>query len=119
MPKAPNIPKVITLSNYGPLMDALSNEPCLQCGSKVQEPPGVWFRREVVLEFPQGELCEGGLKTLALVGFERPTPLPLTGREGFVAQGLEGKVQVRKDLFYALLGLEMLPERRGRVLTNV
>ena len=116
---SPTIPKVITHKNMGPLLGALAQEPCFQCGSNIPEPEGAWFRRQVILEFPLGELYRDGLLTLALTGFDRPETLALTGKEGFNAQGLEGKVQVRKDLFLALMNLrDLLPEFRGRIITK-
>jgi hypothetical protein len=42
----------------------------------------------------------------------------LTGQEGFNAQGLEGKVRVRKPLFNALMNMDLLPRNRARILTT-
>jgi hypothetical protein len=95
----------------------LREEPCLQCGSNVPEPPNAWFREKVILEFPLGELCRNELSALALCGLNKPVILSLTGEEGFDAQGLEGKAQVKKDLLIALMCLrDILPERRCRIV---
>lgn len=108
---------IITHKNMGSHLKRLEKEPCLQPGSTVSEPPDAWFRKKVILEFPLGELAHDGLTTLALVGRERPDPVDLTGKEGFDAQGLEGKVQIETDLFCALMKLrDILPPYRGRIV---
>ena len=107
---------VITHQTLEPWLEKLKGEPYFQCGTRVSKPPE-WAFEEVTLEFPVGELCKDGLTTLALIGRQRPEPIPLTGREAFNAQGLEGKVQVRKPLINALLNLrDLLPPFRGRIL---
>jgi hypothetical protein len=114
----PNIPPVITHANMRPLLDAISAEPSFQPGKHMLPRPA-WLSQEVVLEFPLGELARDGLTTMALVGFNRPQQMDLTGREGFDAQGLEGKIQIRKPLFNALMNLrDILPPHRGRILTG-
>jgi len=66
---------------------------------------------------PTGELCEDGLKTLALVGRGEYSTVALTGKEGFNAQGLEGKVVISKPLFNALMAMrDLINPHRGRIL---
>ena len=72
----------------------------------------------MVLEFPLGELAEEGLKTVALVARSEHWTEPLTGKEGFTAQGLEGKVLVVKGLFGALINMDLMAEHRARILTK-
>ncbi len=116
----PPIPPVITHKNMGPFLDAIAREPEFQPGSRHTYDASKWYRRPVWLEFPLGELAKDTLTTMALVGRERPDPLPLTGEEGFNAQGLEGKVRIQRDLFTALLKLrDILPPFRGRIVTRL
>jgi len=114
------LPRIITHKNMGPLLKALSKDPYLRCGSKRRHDPDDWFWQQVVLEVPTGELCEDGLKTLALAGTgHHQSVLPLSGKEGFLAQGLEGKVMIRKPLFNALMNLrDLIPINRGRILVG-
>jgi hypothetical protein len=110
--------KIITHKNLNYWLKKVQGEPYFECGSTVKTPPA-WCYQEVTLEFPLGELCKDGLTTIALVGREKPEPVPLTGKEQFNAQGLEGKIQVRKPLFNALMNLrDLLPELRGRILLD-
>jgi hypothetical protein len=110
--------KIITHKNLDYWLKKVQGEPYFQCGSTVKETPA-WCYEEVTLEFPMGELCKDGLTTIALVGRERPEPTDLTGKEGFDAQGLEGKVQIRKPLFNALMNLrDLLPPFRGRIILD-
>lgn len=100
-----------------PLLDAISAEPYFQPGPQTAPRPK-WVDKVVVLEFPLGELAKDGLTTLALVGMGKNYETAgLTGKEGFNAQGLEGKVRVRKPLFNALMNMDLLPRGRGRILT--
>ena len=113
---SPKIPHVVTHANMGPLLDALLAEPEFACPMG-KAPEDAWYRREVILEVPLGELAKDGLTTLALVGCGRPATAPLTGKEGFSAQGLEGKAVIMKDLFSALMNLrDLVPVHRGRIL---
>lgn len=116
----PDIPPVIYHSNMEPLLDALQQEPEFQPGPQ-KTYPQAWYRRKVYLEFPTGELAEGGLKRMALVGWpaagkREPQHLPIKGDDRFNAQGLEGKVRVEKDLFGALMNMDLLPVHRGRIV---
>ena len=111
--------KVITHKNIRYYLNKLQREPQMQCG--VDAPNRTWrewFDAECTLEFPLGELADDGLKAIALAGIGKPVkPEPLTGKEGFNAQGLEGKVSVRKPLINALLNMrDLLPEHRGRII---
>jgi hypothetical protein len=116
---APKVPAVIDHSNMWDLLYAIAAEPYYQAGSRVPRDPHAWYNRIVTLEFPTGELAEGGLKTMALVGHETPESLPIKGDEKFNAQGLEGKVRIHKPLVNALLNLrDLLPAHRGRILTS-
>jgi hypothetical protein len=121
--KPPTLPKIITHKNMGPLLDAISAEPYFSPGPVRQHLRPEWVYRQVVLEFPTGELARNGLNTLALVGMAGRTgqyeTTALTGHEGFDAQGLEGKVRVRKPLFNALMNLrDLIPRRRGRIVVE-
>lgn len=112
------LPKVITHRNIKPILDAVNREPYFQPNSPITKRPD-WIDIPVILEFPCGEIAENGLKTICLFGRERPTPLPLIGNESFIAQGLEGKFQVRKPFFNALIALrDLLPPYRGRILVR-
>jgi len=119
----PKLPKYITHKNMKPVLDAIAKEPFFQIGSNVEHTGQEWFHQEVTLEFPLGEIAKDGLTTMALVGRAREEgrmeTCSLTGKEGFAAQGLEGKVRIRKDLFGALMNMrDTLPEFRGRIVTR-
>lgn len=116
----PVIPAVIDHRNMERLLSALLDEPEFRIGPNGYKPTGdEWYRSKVWLEFPTGELAKDGLTTLALVGRANPEHAALTGDEGFNAQGLEGKVRIRKDLFGALMNLrDLLPQHRGRIVTR-
>lgn len=108
--------KVITHENMSPLLEQLAAEPYFRPGSRVARRPA-WVDQPVTLEFPLGELAVDWLRTLSLTGGRLFATEPLDGSEGFDAQGLEGKVQVERDLFGALLCLrDVLPRRRGRIV---
>jgi len=110
---------IITHKNLQPFLDRLMAEPEFAIGSHTRPEGGVWYRQIVTLEFPTGEACKDGLTALALMGSNSHECVPLTGKEGFDAQGLEGKIQVRKDLFGALMALrDILPEHRGRIIAD-
>jgi len=112
------IPKVITHKNMGPIRDAIALEDEFQPGPGHKIKPRGWYRRPVVLEFPMGEIAEEALKSIALIGRSEHWTEGLTGKEGFRAQGLEGKVLVIKDLFGALINMDLLLPHRGRILTK-
>jgi len=113
------IPRIISHKNMGPLLKALSEEPCYQPGSQTAPQPEDWHQRPVWLEVPVGELVRDELTTLALVGRNPYEIVPLTGKEGFRAQGLEGKVRIRKTLFAALMALrDIVPQYRGRIVVS-
>ncbi len=108
--------KTITHDNLWCWLDKLATAPGLQIGDK-HRTWHEWYDAPCTLEFPLGELARDGLCTLALLGYERPEPQPLTGKEGFSAQGLESKVQIRKPLLNALFNMrDILPQNRGRIL---
>lgn len=110
---------IITHKNLQPYLDRLLAEPEFQPGNKTRYDASKWYRKTVRLEFPLGELVKDWLTTLALNGGKvRQTQTePLTGNEGFSAQGLEGKAVVEKELFSALMNLrDILPENRGRIV---
>lgn len=109
--------KIIDHKSIRKYLDRLQREPEFQCGSKYKPTGDEWYRQRVKLEFPTGEACEDGLKSLALIGRSNYETLGLDGSEGFDAQGLEGKVSVSKDLFSALMNLrDLLPAGRGRIV---
>lgn len=111
------MPTVITHQNIGLYLDRLQGEPEFKIGTTYKPTGDEWYRQRVQLEFPTGEAAKGGLQTMALIGRLEYTTEALTGKEGFDAQGLEGKVCVVKDLFSALMSLrDLLPERRGRIV---
>ena len=114
------VPRMIDHDNMQPLLDALEEEPCYQPGPSAPMPqPEDWHQQLVWLEFPTGEAARDGLTTLALIGRNYNETASLDGREGFLAQGLEGKVRVQKPLFSALMNLrDILPKRRGRIVTR-
>lgn len=113
------IPKVITHKNIEPLLDALLEEPEFKIGSSAKYDPAKWYRQTVTLEVPTGELAKDGLTTMALRGHSVPVIVELSGKEGFNAQGLEGKVQIRKELFSALMNMrDLIAPYRGRIVVE-
>jgi len=115
--EAPKMPRVITHANMHPVVDALCSLPCFQIGGE-GDPPD-WAYAPVVLEVPAGELAGDWLKAMALAGNRQRWTAPIKGDEGFAAQGLEGKVCIRTDLFGAVMSLrDIVPPHRGRILTN-
>ena len=113
------IPRVITHKTMGPLLAAISREPEFQCGSREPYDPSKWYRREVILEFPTGEIAKDMLTTMALLGRRDYETAVIDGSEQWNAQGLEGKIRVRKELLAALMNLrDILPEHRGRIVTE-
>ena len=107
---------IITHKNLRYWLGKLADHPDMQCGARTHD-PDAWFRANCTLEFPLGEIARDSLTTLALLGRERPDPAPLTGKEGFNAQGHEGKIAIDKPLIGALLNMrDLLPEYRGRIL---
>ena len=108
---------IITHKNIDKWLERLQREPEFQPGPDAPIRPNAWYRQQVTLEVPTGELAKDGLTTMALCGLEYPDVVPLTGKEGFNAQGLEGKVQVTKDLFGALMNMQdLIPANRGRIV---
>jgi len=108
------LPKVITHKNLPEVEEAI------RADIDAVSDPDHWAQQPVYLEFPAGEIAEDWLKTLALVGMGKNYEcLPLTGKEGFRAQGLEGKIRVRKPLINAVYNLrDLLPRYRGRIITR-
>jgi hypothetical protein len=108
---------VITHRNIGPYLKRLQREPEFKIGKTYRPTGDEWYRTQCRLEFPTGEAAKDGLTSMALIGQRSHSHESLTGKEGFDAQGLEGKVVVWKDLFTALMNLrDLLPERRGRIV---
>ena len=114
------VPRMIDHDNMQPLLDALQEEPCYQPGLSAPMPqPEDWHQQLAWLEFPTGEAAQDGLTTLALIGRNYNETASRDGKEGFLAQGLEGKVCVQKPLFSPLMNLrDILPKRRGRIVTR-
>jgi len=107
---------IITHKNINKWLDRLQCEPEFQPGP-APIIPDAWYRQQVTLEVPTGELAKDGLTTLAIIGRSYPEIVPLTGKEGFAAQGLEGKAQITKDLFGALMNMrDLIPANRGRIV---
>ncbi len=87
------------------------------CGTTYKPTGDEWYRQRVRLQFPTGEAARDGLTTMALIGRNHHTTEGLDGKEGFNAQGLEGRVTVHKDLFSALMNLrDLLKPGRGRIV---
>lgn len=110
---------VLYHSDIQPYLDRLLSEPEFKIGNLNKYVPTgkEWYRTQVTLEFPLGELANGLLSTLALVGRRIPKTLPIDGTERFSAQGIEGKASVTMDLFSALAKMrDILPEWRGRII---
>ena len=108
--------RIITHKNLQPYLNRLQKEPEFRPGP-APIIPDAWYRQRVILEIPMGELAKDGLTTMALCGLEYPDVVPLTGKEGFAAQGLEGKAQITKDLFGALMNMrDLIPANRGRIV---
>lgn len=102
---APHIPQAITHANADAIRTVVAPLLVYQPGPVAAKyKPPVWGHQEAVFEF--------------LLGRSSFWSASLTGKERFDAQGLEGKVQVRKPLFNVILNLDLLPEHRGRVLTG-
>lgn len=81
--------------------------------------PDFWGNQGVTLEYPIGEIAESFTKTLVLTNNgAKPNVVSLSGKEGFNAQGLEGKCRVRKPLVQALIALAMTSPFRGRIVTD-
>jgi len=79
--------------------------------------PDVWYRQPVTLEVCTGELAENALKTMAILGRAKPVCKPIKKTDRFKAQGLEGKVAIRKDFFSALMNMrDLIPEHRGQII---
>jgi|SRR5581483_5697028 len=117
-----DIPKVITHENAGPLREALLKFEHFQpgphkCGKECHQ---AWWAQEVTLELPTGELAVSGLQTLALTGSFHPTlaVAPIVPQDRFNAQGLEGKVRIRKPLLNALLNLDIIAPQRAQIITR-
>lgn len=113
------LPKIITHKNveeYRKILYDFAGDP--QNWDELKD-PDFWGNREVTLEYPMGEIAENFTKTLVLTNNgAKPDVVPLTGKEGFNAQGLEGKCQVRKPLVQALTALAMTSPFRGRIVVD-
>lgn len=114
------MPLVITHKNIREYLARLEREPEFKIGHKGYMPTGdEWYRQRVKLQFPTGEIAMDGLTTLALIGRNHYVTEGLDGKEGFDAQGLEGRVSVEKDLFSALMNLrDILKPGRGRIIVG-
>lgn len=106
---------VLHHKDLNPWLDRLASDPCYRPGKAPLPRPSDWHQQTVALEFPIGELTKPMMR-LVLVGRAEPEVLPIDGSERFDAQGLEGKVRVRKPLVNALLNMNLLPEWRGRIV---
>lgn len=114
-------PRVINHGNLLEVLDYMEAQIGTDCASVnrfFEQRDHVLFRI-VTLEFPTGELAKDFLSRMALVGRSCPRPVALTGKEGFDAQGLEGKVQARMELWAAITKLrDILPAGRGRIVVE-
>lgn len=94
------------------LQDLLDAEPYFRCGAPPCNRPS-WVDQPAALEVPLGELCDsdpvtslGGLVAMQKgMGSIIVETGPITGKEGFNAQGLEGKAIIHTTLFDAFLKL--------------
>ena len=77
-----------------------------------------WCNLFVNLEFPLGEIAINNLQTLALTGGIKPTITAITGKDGFIAQGLEGKCIIKMPFRDALLRMALLPKYRGQIVVD-
>ena len=94
-------------------------EPEFRVGSRAKPCSEAWYREPCYLVLALGELCEDGLKTLALVGREEPEIIEIPKNARFNAHGLEGACRIRKPLFNALMNLrDLVPQYRGYILTG-
>jgi hypothetical protein len=110
---------IITHKNLQRYLDLLQAEPEFQIGHHGPADPDAWYRQPCILEVATGELAKDGLTTLALAGRANPESVNLDGTEGFDAQGLEGKVRIRKDLFAALMNMrDLIARHRGRIIVE-
>ena len=114
------LPKIITHKELEFILKLVDREPYFKIGNKSIYNLNDWFWKVCILELPVGEICEDELKTMALIGKNSYETLGITGREGFVCQGLEGKVCIQKPLFYALMNMrDLIPKYRGRIITRI
>ena len=72
------------------------------------------------LEFPLGELTNPKIRGFVWVwGLTNAiTTLPITKKDRFAAQGIEGKAQVKLDLAQALFARSQLPKFRRQIWTE-
>ena len=87
-------------------------------GKPTEHPCYNWCEQDAAVEFPLGELTGEPLKIAALTGFgtHRQEVCPIVRQDKFNAQGLEGKCRVHKNLFMAIMNLDVLPKYRGQVV---
>jgi hypothetical protein len=78
------------------------------------DPHSKW-NQSAKLEFPLGEIAIDGLRTIALLGIERPKPEPILASDRFNAQGLEGKISRTIPLREALIISDMLDSNRRQI----
>jgi hypothetical protein len=110
---------IITHKNLDHFLARLQQGPEFKIGHHGPADPDAWYRRQCWLEVPTGELAKDGLTTMAIVGRANPESINLDGTEGFDAQGLEGKVRIRKDLFMALMNMrDLIAQHRGRIIVE-
>lgn len=115
-----NLPRIINHKNLELILDLISKESYFKIGNNAQFNQDDWFWKPCVLEVPTGEVCEDGLKHIALIGKNNYEFVEITGKEGFTCQGLEGKVCIRKPLFNALMNIrDLIPIYRGRIITRI
>ena len=112
------LPPIIDQRNYGVITEEVARLTQDREAWSETYDGSHWLNREVTLEFALGELAEDGFKTIALVGTKNYTVMPLTGGERWNAQGIEGKVIIRKPLREALANIQILKPYRWRIITT-
>ena len=113
------LPKVIDANNIQRVRKEVAKIALdIKTWNKAYADPKHWMMKEVTLEFPTGEIARDWLTTMALIGREKPEPVAITGKERFNAQGLEGKIQVRKPLINALANTDLMDPWRWRIVTK-
>ena len=115
------IMKTLYHKDIPPFLRKIETEPEFQTGSKYVPTGQEWYRQKVFLEFPLGEIAKDMLTTITLIGTKKQQykTLPIEKNDRFNAQGLEGKMQVEKEFFSALMNMrDLLPPYRGKIICD-
>lgn len=114
------LPRVIRDNNVEPIRRKLEDMAIdLPAWRKAHADKSHWINTPVKLEFPGGETCEAEIKTLALLGpagqYEYAN---ITEDDRFDAQGLEGKIVVRRPLFVAIALIRLFKPHRWQIVVR-